>query len=623
MRQRFQTFTGKAERGSAIILMLMFLVLVMLEITILGAIVSRGMGEEGILGSQNIAAQQANQTAVRRLSDDLRDYLLGGGLPANVLTDFAEGTGANAIVSQNLAAVDPETGTSAAGNVTINAWVEERRNVYYHIITKAEIGQVSLVQHQWVKLIPCTASSGGGTGLSLLLSDGKKPGVISIGADANGRIFFGEQSCCSNKFRTWKETTGLSVLASGMNYAGGYSMGVSPDGRVFFGEQTGDGDFYTWNEASGLSLIVSGLTYPGFESVAFSPAGRAYIGSINSSGKFQTWDSTDGLSIITSGDELGQDATDVADDGRVYFGQDATGGSFHTWHSATGLSIIISNIDQPGHDAIGVHGSSGRVFFGDRNGGSSRFYTWLPGGSLSVIISNVTTPGNHAIGVAQSTGRVFFGETTTSGSFWTWEVSSGLSVLYTSERYPGWYSTNVTPAGRVFFGDYDSGSGKFRTWEQSDGLSIIVSDGNIPGAIASHAVTPNGRIFFGEISDPGRMHTWHKSTGLSVILSDGDEPGNFSFPSYPYSGNERLPSKLTTERATFSTIYDGSAGDYATWEESTGLSFIISNVSYPGDDTAVVSADGSIYGFGENADPGKFWVWMAPSTGGSACNLGY
>ncbi|MBX2861440.1 MAG: hypothetical protein KTR14_09395, partial [Vampirovibrio sp.] len=426
--------------------MLMFLVLVMLEITILGAIVSRGMGEEGILGSQNIAAQQANQTATRRLSDDLRDYLIAGGDPANVLTDFAEITGANAIVDQNLAAVDPETGTSAAGNVTINAWVAERRNVYYHIITKAEIGQVSLVQHQWVKVLPsCVASSG----LSLLLSGAAQPGGYgSLAINADDRVFFNDND---KYFWTWKESTGLSVLASDLSN-GSYSMAVSPSGQAFFGG--GFNWLHMYDESTGLSLLHSGRG-TGTTSMVFSN-NNAYIGSGNvGASPLYKWNNTDGLSILYSAGEshLGDDSLVVSDGERLFFGSESAD-TFYTWHASTGTSIILSGDPEPGDGCTDVHNATSRVYFCSGNGGD-KFYTWSTTTDLSVLLSNIPNIGSSSTAVDQNTGRVFVGEYGNTGqSLSTWEPSSGMSVLESGINRPGHASVQVTPSGNVFWGGF-------------------------------------------------------------------------------------------------------------------------------------------------------------------------
>ena len=141
-----------AASGSALVLVFIVLTIVTLELAVVSLILTRSLGDEGLLMSQNLVARQAADTAINQLTKKLYDYLVVNG-QTSVNTDFAQG-GSQAIVATDLSTTNPEGGTTT-GVITIDAWVAQRRGYYYKIAGRARSGAVDITAYRWIKMKPC------------------------------------------------------------------------------------------------------------------------------------------------------------------------------------------------------------------------------------------------------------------------------------------------------------------------------------------------------------------------------------------------------------------------------------------------------------------------------------
>jgi Tfp pilus assembly PilM family ATPase len=112
-------FKAERYRGSVIMLVLIVLTMTMLEIAMLSLILTRSLGDKGVLLTQDQVARRGTETALTRISNSLSAYLAASGT-TNVDTAFAAG-GSNDIENVALTATDPEDSSADATNVTISA----------------------------------------------------------------------------------------------------------------------------------------------------------------------------------------------------------------------------------------------------------------------------------------------------------------------------------------------------------------------------------------------------------------------------------------------------------------------------------------------------------------------
>lgn len=153
-------------KGNVVVLVLIVLTVTMLEIAMLSLILTRGLSAEAQLSGRQLTVRNAAETAITRLSNNLWTYVLASGT-GSVNTAFARG-GSNDIDSTALSAVNPETSGTEATNITIDAWLQERRGPYYHIVGQARYGETTIQMHRWMTVNTCTASAGS-SGISTIL----------------------------------------------------------------------------------------------------------------------------------------------------------------------------------------------------------------------------------------------------------------------------------------------------------------------------------------------------------------------------------------------------------------------------------------------------------------------
>jgi hypothetical protein len=633
-------FKTERYRGSVIVLVLIVLTMTMLEIAMLSLILTRSLGEEGVTVTQNQVARRGTETALTRITNNLYTYVSASGT-TGVDAAFALG-GSNAIENDALTATDPEDGSTDATNVTISAWLQERRGNYYHLVGKASYGDVTLEAHRWITVNPCTTTSSGGLSTIAFGVDALGEEAMAIDPSGTGRLFFGYPADPS-ALVTWSPSTGLSTIASGTSPGGFGSKNMTVDqatGRVYF---SNGAYLFSWHSSTGLSTLFNGGgTSLGNDSMLLMSSSTTPRLFFRNGSRYHYWTPATGVSTIVQGSAPGQE-TALFDTvtGRVYIGDEGTGRSFWTWHPSTGLSTITSSRSFPGHYSIDVysHATSGRVYFGEQSA-TGNFYTWSVSNGLSTIVSSRLNPGVGSVAVDPGTGRVFFGEGdgSATGNFYTWHPSTGLSTLVSNRVSPGFNATRMDPgSGRVFFGELATSSAMFYTWHSSTGLSTILSAGKQPGAgqtsIGVDSIGlpgPNivnwnqpdivvnslsGRVYFGENSSSGRFYTWAASTGLSTIAFNRNDPGV----------ENALALDETNERVYFGEA-GSSSGSFFTWSPTTGLSTLISGIYNVGSGTTTHFDSGTkriFFGQEDNATVGvteTIWTWSAPSSSSVSCD---
>ncbi len=608
-----QTFcpSRSKRRGSILVLVFFFIVLLTLEVAMVNLIANRSLGEEGVYSSRGASAQMALTTAVNRLSDDLYAYLAANG-DTNVTTDFARG-GANDI-SEVLQAKKPSTGALENTDFTIEAWVEQKRGIWYKISARAISGDIEQSSHRWVKLNPCLATSD--ATLTTILTGRPFPGRYSIYVASDERAFWGETGASAN-FYTWKNGV-LSTLVSGRDNIGEISTNITDSGRVYFGQNANPGNLYTWKdgvlstlltnrpapgvhalEISGeraffgdgnnfythlgnaLSTIVTSQSAPGNQSVATDATGRVFFGELFAGASFWTWKNGVLTTIVASANYPGRESATAFSDS-VAFGENHVNSRFWYWNAATGLSTIPLTEPDLGMRSTRID-TTGRVFFGEQDYSSppDKFYTWK-NNQLSTIVHSVNARvGNYDRSQTSMTtdNRLFLSQPNGwGGEFWTWKdfVLSTIIPNSVQAHDPGYQSMNIASDGRVFFGEANTccGPTSYRTWKDNV-LSTIITFNPARSLHQTSTISPDGRFFFGTVGASSNYYSW-KDNVLTTIVSGVTSPGhqnNFNQP-----GSHQYNSVKNNR----------------------------------------VSPQGTLF-FAENANPGKLWAWTPPIE----CNRNY
>lgn len=79
-----------ARRGSVLLLTLLMIMLMAFEVALVSLVVMRGMGEQGMVGSQSIVSRRAAESAINRLAQQINADLQGSNL-ASVAANYALG----------------------------------------------------------------------------------------------------------------------------------------------------------------------------------------------------------------------------------------------------------------------------------------------------------------------------------------------------------------------------------------------------------------------------------------------------------------------------------------------------------------------------------------------------
>lgn len=594
-----------SHRGSAILLTLAMLILLSLEVAVISLIAVRGLGDEGVLLTQNLVTRRAASTGLHRLEGRLYEYLKTN-VPTSVLSTYGSGSP----ITETLMISNPDGGGSSAMPVDISSWVIARRGNMYQIASRARSGFVDITLKRWVQVQVC------GRDITYnIVNSVASPSELNWADNRpfqimreDGRAFIWEHSASTNasRFWTWSETSGLSVIVSGRTNPGFISAAISPtDGRMFFGEDTASGNFSTWHESTGLSILVSNISSPGAEATVVAPDGRVFFGGY--SGRMWTWTQSKGLSTIIPTATYptvagpGAGALAVASDGRLYFGEhNNTGtGRFWTWKdngTGAGVLTLLQNtgvVSRPGGWYSTYVAPDGRVFWGAE--ANNPMWTWKEGEAVTTLLpSNETYTGSSHSAVVASDGRIYFGQDANPGKLWTWK-SGTLTTITSGLTAPGVDNAMAADStGRVYFGDV-GGSGGFRTWKPGYNLSVLISGAGYFGQQGNIAVDNNDRVYVA--GNNKTVYTWQEGAGLSVVLT---------------SGNDIAANSIRVRR-TDGRMYFGEEtgtvtnGNFYTWKNGNGLSVLLSGVASPGRGTVDVTNSGYVF-VGEPLTSGRTWV---------------
>lgn len=108
-------------------------------------------------------------------------------------------------------------------------------------------------------------------------------------------------------------------------------------------------------------------------------------------------------------------------------------------------------------------------------------------------------------------------------------------------------------------------------------------------------VTSSNRVFFGEDTNPGKFWTWNETDGLSTLVSGESKPG---FHSLAASSDGRVYFGET----------DWEGTTFWTWKKDTGLSTLVSNAVWIYPDTTFLSASNRLF-FEEWNEYGSWFGW--------------
>ncbi|MGE0201049.1 MAG: hypothetical protein AB7P76_08780 [Candidatus Melainabacteria bacterium] len=607
------------HRGNVLVLTFFFIVLLTLEVTVVNLIAQRSLGEGAILSTQNIAARYAQTAAFNRIEQDLNAYILTNGT-TNITTAFAKG-GASEI-DETLDVTNPETGSSETGSVNIQAWLVQRRGVWYKLAARAQVSDIDLVAYRWVKLNPCSTSDAGAAGvLTTILAGTIKVNHYAMAVTDTGRVYFGDDDASPVDFWTWSKSTGLSTVAhTSTTRPGHYSTRLNPaQDRVYFGsdEATPNSHFWTYSPATGLSTILTARPRPGRYATYVAPNGRLFFGeNMNSTAvdNFYTWTTTDGLStIVTNVKGPGHEHAMIADNtGRIFFG---TGNCEYpgtnpalSWSTTTGLSTILRP-SVGSFYAAGCQGAlaltTGNTFVFADNNTNTYIHRWAAATGLSTIdpIATGDFPMQWST-VTASNGRVYFGEWpgATTGRMMTFLPATGLSTILTGKLDPGVTNPSQWPTyppdyfylqrvgvdanNRVYFMD-DSTNGTLWTWAEGAGLSTILVGGATSKVKILAGSPTSGRVAFGSSSN---TWTWSTATGLSTVGAPADE--------IHFDNNDHL------------YFLSNTAGVF-TWDATTGLSTVYVDAGQTHKTLGVSATSGPIFfqTYGKN-----YYAWQRGSS---------
>ncbi|MDX2084943.1 MAG: hypothetical protein SFZ03_06085 [Candidatus Melainabacteria bacterium] len=595
--------TKKSTCGSVIVLVLALLFLITFEMLIMGLVVSRSLGEEGILVSQNLGAREATQVATTRLIDRLNTYVLANGAGSAADTAFASG-GAQAISNQVLQTRNPEAAGSAEQNtdITISAWVSSRRGNYFLVNARAVTGGVTLTAQRWVFVNPCNPNGG----LQTIVSGQPYPGYDSMAVDTQrDRVFFGVGNHdTTGNFYTWNSSTGLSTILSNRRGVGYQAVLVDETtGRAFFGDND---RMYTWTEGAGLQTIMSNAGSDPGNLKMFYDSTRAQLFFLGDQHAYR-WDSTSGLTTLASNifELYGKKATYSSATGNLYFM--SRDGNIHRWAPASGFTTLF-NTGGVWTASISLDPLNERIFVSAENG--SFYVTWNPATGLSTILSqtaivgwnpgigepaNFNTPNIGASWGYANDGRIFFHDARLDNSrFYTWHPSTGLTqIAFQAGWGLGYGSTAVDRAtGRVFFGSYGgcASSGTFHTWQVSTGLSTLTSNGCHPGTWGTTLDQSTGRVFYSNHFG-GRAYTWLGSTGLSTLAGNG-QGGSIAYDPY-----EQI-------------VYWQEDPNILSWTlGGTGAQTIVTASPTAGIGNSMIVNPGVGVYFGQDNNPGNFYAY--------------
>ena len=579
-----------------LLLTLMMLVLLTFEVAVISLVAQRGLGEEGMLQSQHIAARRGGETVLHQLENALYTYLQANdGAAAETAFNYG---GSNYIAQSDLMITPPGGGADIATDVKVTAWVSARRGVWYKLTARAQDGSVDLLVHRWIKLNPCKTQST----LTTIITGRNKPGWYeALRVASNGRVYFGEQNNPGN-FYTWHPDTGLSTITSGTGSPASGTwdqdtkIDIASDDQVYWGDNNG---VYTYTTTNGLSTIaLSGST----NYVYVSTGKRLYWGDSWGSNAF-TWHANTGLSTILTTAGAGATAPAFSDSNRkhgaaygpVYddFAILRYGDTFWKWHITQGLSTMFSTA--AGREAGPVTVRADGTVIARSYYSPTQFFVW----KNNTFTTLAADCNDCSSGVFIDDGRYMGGS---YGGLFQWNDTPGLSTILAWNG--GADARVVRPGdGLMYWGNWQH---MFR-WSLTEGLSTIADGawlGSGPareGGIKMDNAT--GTIYFTNDSAASSLYRYHTSTGLSTLYTSTDWNEIGSEHSMAYDQN--------TKRLYFGEDVSAT-GKFGTWHETTGLSTILTGLTNLGNESTAIAPGKGVY-FGQDASPGNFYYWEPPA----------
>ncbi|MEB3245785.1 MAG: hypothetical protein VKJ06_07360 [Vampirovibrionales bacterium] len=600
--------TGKkrpASRGLATVLVLSMLILVTIELLVMGLLVSRSMGDEAVLSSQNTVARKAAETAIEQLGQQIQNYLLSGNSPDLAVIAFAQG-GVNDIDAQALTVVNPETGSAdATAAATISAWVSDRRGHYFKITSEATLGGVTLQKNRWVLIEPCDD-----IGVRRLVEDtagGVAPNFFygEIVTDpVNGWTMF--QS--NNNLYVWHAPNTLSALLTMPHDVAPQILADAATGRFFVTEQTiqsakTNPHFYTWHPSTGLSTIIiePNPASSGSSAIRQTQDGTvwlSHVGQIIGVGprgqmRFAAWTPSDGLTISPLIEFFENQGTETSAslysdrfplDTQSQSIYSAVDGGIFRWSPSGGLTTLLSGGGYFYTFGLQIDETANRLFFVSSTGSSSNhiFNLWSPGAGLVTAsapagfrhhIVNSSIFSVSAYHPTSSNYITFASHPLANSGVYRW-TGTGAVTQVLAPLSGGDFADFLSQrpiADRLYFGRL----GNLLAWNPSTGITSVgkLDSGSLSTNRSQVVTSPAGEVYLtfkplgAAAATPATLYRRNPETGalISIVTNPVNELQGIS--------NEAFDE--TTDRMYFS-MYDG----VFSYLPSAGLTTLLSGADY-------------------------------------------
>jgi hypothetical protein len=511
------------QPGTIIILVMVVMIILFMNLAILSIVLVRGMGEEGILLSQNISARKATEIGIERLKKNIYDYFGTNGVNANIYTSPASGAfrqgGSDDIDGVTLQVQNPEGGAMETTPIRIWAWVSDKRGNYYQIKSRAVLGEIDLTTSRWELLYPCSANGQVVKPMNLT-----KDYYGNGGLDSKRDTLYFNSSSDSDPNWVWNEKNGTDhnlfdeapdtyeQIFDGLSDAS-YFVGTSGSNLIY---GSFEGTFVNTWSASGFFHYHRTYDTAHNRFYYIVNDGTDYV--LNylepQEGTGGMWNQAEAARISRnfaaglpdSSKKLNNDKLAVDETtGRVFFLDDQCA---NTWSAESGFTELGCGFSA---NAVANY-SPGAKRYTIGNGGRAT-NSWTPERGWEATHSDAgnIAPSGQLIS-SERTGRLFFVHGT---SMYTW-LNGKLDLLVTDSANLGTSSRMLYDEARerFYFADNDN----LYSWTKSGGLVTVVSGGTIT-AEAFKLDEGSGQLYFRGTTSNGQGVHWTTGTTSAIIPS--------------------------------------------------------------------------------------------------------
>jgi hypothetical protein len=556
----------QAAQGSTVVLVLAVLLGITAQLLVLSLITTRSLGDEAALATQNQGVKEALNTALLRFKADVQAYANANNNEISV--DFNQGGGSD-YDDVTFALTDPETGTPAAGNVTVDAYVSASRGNYVQLTARATYNGIDLTKTQWFRLgtveaaAPCDFPAPVQTITPLVTDIVDVSGTFYVD-QLQSRAFFGDNNAATARSFMYKPCSGLTTLFNGTPHS--LFQDVTND-NIFILDR-GNQRFY-WLKADNTLVSVPAMGGADFlysNVVADPNTGMAYAyrQATGAEGLYGFNPNTETTTHLATFNWVKGDCTPLVynmlnpADGRLYMTFQFHDGCFNathhflTYHSSTGLSTLL-NGHNVGYQTLVVNPNTGRILFSNGSTSLNTVYTWHPTHGLATIGAFGWYGGMHAnlFNILQNQVYTAPGERKIRVSFPT-EASPSVTTLPELHYYS--FSLMDLVQNRIYLyrytdGAYINGATGTVTLLPASGLSLAHYNNAV--ATGCHPLTCSSKRAVHEAN----------VTNVSLLDQSDVRMGNSSLPTvtglYPgayFGADQWIHQLFYFDGTTFNTI---------------------------------------------------------------------